>query len=148
MRPRLLLALLAAVPVLCAASPSPAAAQRHRDRGHTRLYAYRDGRGYRDRIFIPTHGYKEPVRRVRVDDRRYRDRDAFRYRNDSRYRDGYAYRDGRIRRRVNVVDLLLLAASRARYNDRYGYRERYSSRSRDRCRHDARGGRGGRHIRL
>jgi hypothetical protein len=136
MRSRLFLALLATVPMLCAASPSHAVAQRHRNRYRpARVYVYRDGRGYRDRIFIPVRTWREPVRRVRIDDRRYRD--------DYRYRDAYVYRDGsRIRRRVNVADLLLLAATRARYNDGYRYRDGYARRTRDRCRH------GGRHIRI
>jgi hypothetical protein len=134
MRSRLFLALLAAVPMLCAASTSHAVAQRHRDRS-ARVYVYRDGRGYRDRIFIPVRTWREQVRRVRIDDRRYR--------GDYRYRDGYVYRDGsRIRRRVNVADLLRLAATRARYNDGYRYRDGYSRRTRDRCRH------GSRHIRI
>jgi len=133
MRSRLFLILLAAVTMLCAVSPAQAVAQRHRDRP-ARVYVVRDGRGYRDRIFIPLRT-REPIWRVRIDDRRYR--------NDYRYRDAYVYRGGsRIRRRVNVAELLLLAAARARYNDGYRYRDGYARRTRERCRH------GGRHIRL
>ena len=154
MRPKLLLALLAAVPLLCTASPRQAVAQRHRE--PARVYVYRDGRGYRDRIYIPTSRDRQPVRRVRIDDRRYG------YRDGNRQRDVYAYRAGnRVRRGVSVVDLLLLAAG-ARYRDGYGYRDRYSSRDRysdygrysddrysNRGRgHCERGRRGGRHIRL
>lgn len=78
--------------------------------------------------------WREPVRRVRIDDR---------YRDGYGFRNAYVYRDGsRIRRRVNVADLLLLAATRARYNDGYRYRDGYARLTRDRCRH------GGRHIRI
>jgi hypothetical protein len=143
MRPRLLLVLLA-VPALCAALPRDAAAQR---RDHRRVYVYRDdGRGYRDRIFIPDHRYKESAGRYRDDDRhRYRDayrdgdqyRDRYRYGDRDAYRDGYRYRDQNGyrdrdrdrdryrneygRRRVNLLDLVLIAAG-ARYRDGYGHR--------------------------
>ncbi|MFL5542999.1 MAG: hypothetical protein ACJ8J0_28730 [Longimicrobiaceae bacterium] len=128
MRTRLLLALVA-VPVLAAALPRDAAAQRHRDRV---VRVHRDGRGYRDRIYIPSHRYKEPSVRYRYDDRRYRD--DYRYRNEHRYRDEYRYRDQYRyrdrdryryeyrRRHTNLVDLILLAAAEARYRDRYGHR--------------------------
>lgn len=133
MRTRLLLALVA-VPVLAAALPRDAAAQRHRD--HRRVFVYRDGRGYRDRIYIPSHRYKEPSVRYRYDDRRYRDddryRDNYRYGNDDRYRDDYyryrdqyryrnrdRYRYEYRRRRVSLVDLILIAAGEGRYRDRY-----------------------------
>jgi len=130
MRTRLLLALLA-VPVLAAALPRDAAAQRHhRDRV---VRVHRDGRGYRDRIYIPSHRYKEPSARYRYDDRRYRDdyryRDAYRYRDQYRYRDRDRYRYEYRRRHTNLVDLILIAASEARYHDRHGHRGR-------RVRHD------------
>jgi hypothetical protein len=138
MRTRLLLVLLAIV-ALCAALPRDAAAQR---RDHRPVH-YREGHGYRDRIVIPSHRYKEPAGRYRNDDRRYRDayREAYRARDQYGYRDGYRYRDqygyrnrdqyryrdrdrygyqyGR--RRVNLVDLVLIAAG-ARYRDGYGHR--------------------------
>lgn len=121
MRTRLLLALVA-VPVLAAALPRDAAAQRHRDRDHRRVYVYRDGRGYRDRIYIPSHRYKEPSVRYRYDDRRYRD--EYRYRDQYRYRDRDRYRYEYRRRHTNLVDLILVAAAEARYRDRYGHRSR------------------------
>ncbi|HSU12922.1 hypothetical protein [Longimicrobium sp.] len=145
MRPKLLLALLSAVPLLCAASPRAAVAQRHRE--PARVYVSRDGRGYRDRIFIPTRS-REPVRRVRIDLGRQGYRDGYRQREVYAYRDGY-----RVRRGVSVVDLLLLAA-RARYRDGYEYRDRYPDRGRysGRSRHSSRGRGhcrgGGRHIRI
>jgi hypothetical protein len=147
MRTRLLLVLLA-VPALCAALSGDAAAQR---RDHGRAYVHREGHGYRDRIFIPSHRYKEGAGRFRDNDRyrdayrddgrRYRDtyRDADRYRDNDRYRDQYGYRDQSGyrnrdqvryrdrygyqygRRRVNLVDLVLIAAG-ARYRDGYGHR--------------------------
>jgi hypothetical protein len=142
MRRSLLLALVA-VPLACAAVPRTAAAQRGHH-GNGRVYVYRDGRGYRDRIYISSsHRYKEPqVRyRNRNDGYRYRDRDAYRYgaynsryndgyRDRNRYRDGYSYR----RRGLNLVDLLVLAAGRHYSRDSYRYQNR------GRCRH------GGRHI--
>jgi hypothetical protein len=148
MRPTLLLALFA-VPVVLAAAPRPAAAQRaYRDHGRT-VYVYRDGRGYRDRIFIPTHRYKEPEVRYRAVARRpaHRYGGDYRYRDGYRYDDGYAYRGGyRPHRRAGLADLLLWAA-RARYDgyryrDGYSYRDRASSRQRSRCRG------GHRHVRL
>jgi hypothetical protein len=132
MRTRLLLVLLA-VPALCAALPGDGAAQR---RDHGRVHVYREGHGYRDRIVIPSHRYKEPAVR-------YRDayRDTYRYRDGYRYRDQYGYRDQHGyrnrdqyryrdrdrygyqygRRRVNLVDLVLVAAG-ARYRDGHGHR--------------------------
>ena len=135
MRATLLLALLA-VPVVCSAVPRPAAAQR----GH-RVYAWREGRGYRDRIYVDAHRYREPGGRYRyraVVPDRYRYRDEYRYRDDDRYRDEYRYRDQDRyrdrdryrydrRRHVNVLDLVLLAAE-ARYRDRYTPRHRSRSR--------------------
>jgi hypothetical protein len=122
MRTRLLLALVA-VPVLAAALPRDAAAQRHRDRV---VRMHRDGRGYRDRIYINSHRYKEPSVRYRYDDRRYRDdyryRDEYRYRDQYRYRDRDRYRYEYRRRHTNLVDLILIAANEARYRDRYGHR--------------------------
>jgi hypothetical protein len=129
MRTRLLLALLA-VPALCAALPHDAAAQ-HRD--HRRVYVHRDGGGYRDRIVISRHRYKEPAVRHRGSDRRYRDtyRDGYRYRDEYRYRDDYRYRDQYRyrerdryrydRRRANLLDLVLIAAG-ARNRDRHVHR--------------------------
>jgi len=135
MRAKLLLALLA-VPVACAATSRPAEAQRD-----SRVYVYRDGRGYRDRIYIPSHRYKEPAARARLEARRhryqgYRNRDTYRYRDDRRYRDDYRYRDEvryrdryeYRRRRTNVLDLVLIAAG-ARHGDRYAHRHTR------RCRH-------------
>jgi hypothetical protein len=142
MRRSLLLALVA-VPLACAAVPHTAAAQRDH-RGHGRVYVYRDGRGYRDRIYISSsHRYKEPqVRyRSRDDGYRYRDRDAYRNRGyDSRYNDGYRYRQGYgyrdrnsyRRRGFNLVDLLVLAAGRHYSRDGYRYQDR------GRCRHGRR----------
>jgi len=136
MRTRLLLVLLA-VPALCAALPRDAAAQR---RDHRRVAVHRDDiRGYRDRIYISSHRYKEPAGRYRGDDRRHRAvyRDTYRYRDRDGYRDQYRYRDQyqyrdqyryRGRRRVNLVDLVLSAAG-VRNRDGYG---RPHSR---RCRH-------------
>jgi hypothetical protein len=147
MRRSLLLALVA-VPLACAAVPRTAAAQRDH-RGHGRVYVYRDGRGYRDRIYISSsHRYKEPQVGYRSRDYGYRnrDRDAYRYRrgHDSRYDDGYRYRQGYgyrdrssyRRRGFNLVDLLMLAAGR--HDSRDGYQ--YQNRGRNGCRH------GGRHI--
>lgn len=163
MRSRLLLALFT-VPVLCAAIPRAASAQFRDDRGQGRAYSqrqsrdyrYRGGydRGYRERIYIPSHRYKEPIRSrtvYRGSDYRYRDdygyrndygyrsdygyrndygyRDTYRNRNDSRYRDGYRYRRG-----TSLLDLVLRAAVGSHYRDRYSSR----SRNRGRCR---RGGR-------
>jgi hypothetical protein len=135
MRTRLLLVLLS-IPVLSAAIAHPAAAQRHRD--HGRVYVYRDGGGYRNRIYIPRHRYKEPVLRYRYDDRRYHDqyryrdddyryRDEYRYRNQYRYRDNDRYRYEYRRRGVNIADLILIAAREAAYRDRY-YRHRHTRR--------------------
>lgn len=136
MRAKLLLTLLA-VPVVCAAAPRAADAQRDGN-----VYAYRDR--YRDRIYIPRHEYKdradradrggriraEARRRLEVygvrdryrDTYRYRDnrryRDESRYRNDRRYRDDYRYRNND---RYRDDD---------RYRDEYRYRDRYEYRRR------------------
>jgi len=143
MRRSLLLALVA-IPLACAAAPRIASAQRDH-RGHGRVYVYRDGRGYRDRIYISSsHRYKEPQVRYRSRDYGSRDRDAYRYRrsHDGRYNDGYRYRQGYgyrdrysyRRHGFNLVDLLVLAAGRHYSRDSYRYRDR------GRCRH------GGLHI--
>ncbi|HEX8904814.1 MAG TPA: hypothetical protein VF771_08240 [Longimicrobiaceae bacterium] len=148
MRSRLLLLALLAAPVISAATPHAAAAQsrtyRYRDHGRTHVYYGYDSRGYRNRIYIPSHRYKEPERRSRTvyrsygynDSYRYRDgnygyRDGYAYRDSYGYRDGYYYRDGyRVRRRhANVIDLVL-AATGVRYRDRY-----YGHRHTRRCRH-------------
>ncbi|MFL5383061.1 MAG: hypothetical protein ACJ8GN_11140 [Longimicrobiaceae bacterium] len=119
MRTRLLLALLA-VPVLGAALPSDAAAQRHRDRV---VRVHRD-RGYRERIYIPSHReriyvsshrYKDRDARYRIEERRYRDayRDRYRIRDQYRYRDRGRYRYEYRRHRTSLSDLVLIAAGEA-----------------------------------
>jgi hypothetical protein len=141
MRTRLLLALLS-IPVVCAVVPRPAAAQRYRD--HGRVSVYRDGRGYRDRVYTSRYRYKEPTvyrrtfryrdddYRYRDDDYRYRD-DDYRYRDELYYRNQYRYRDRdryryEYRRRTNIADLILIAAREAAYRDRYSDRRRHSRR--------------------
>lgn len=126
MRTRLLLVVLS-IPVLCAVVPRHADAQR--DRARSRVYVNRDGRGYRDRIYIPRHRYKEPVVRYRYDDRhrdQYRYRDDYRYRDELRYRNQYRYRDRDRyeyrRHRTSIGDLILIAAREAAYRDRYRHR--------------------------
>jgi hypothetical protein len=131
MRSKLLLALFA-VPVLCAALPGAAAAQfreyRYREHGRVHRDYHGYSRGYRDRIYISAHRYKEPERRYRAPARvynynyRYRDGYDYRYRNDYRYRDGYR------RRRTTLLDLVLVAAG-AHHRDRYAHRHN------SRCRH-------------
>jgi len=120
MRTRLLLALLA-VPILGAALPADAAAQRDRV-----VRVYRDGDGYRDRIYIPihrshrSHRYREPAVRYRYDDRRYRD--GYRIRTQYRYRDRDRYRYDYRRHHTSLADLILIAASEGRHRDRYRHR--------------------------
>jgi hypothetical protein len=123
MRTRLLLALLA-IPVLGAALPQEAAAQRDRDDARVRVY--REGRVYRDRIYIPSHRervyvrshrYRDRDARYRIEERRYRDayRDRYRIRDQYRYRDRDRYRYEYRRHRASVADLILVAAGEALY---------------------------------